>query len=492
MMLAELLQDIAAIDPKIDIFAAKISDNSKAVEVGDVFFAYPGEKQDGRKFIDEALSKGARAIICEAENFDLYSKQLHLPVILIPNLRAKIGDIAAKFYGYPSRKMQVIGITGTSGKTSCSNFIATALHNSGVKCGIIGTLGNGFPTKLVLGTNTTPGALVLQQQLFTFLQQQARAVSMEVSSHSLEQGRVTGIDFATGVFTNLSHEHLDYHGDMESYGKSKKRLFVDYNLRNAVINADDAFGRDLIALAAKKIRTVVYSIGNSTKLNTGTDTISISELKMHAKGFTAKIITPWGNGVLTSKLLGRFNVSNILAALAVLLLMDMPLEQALHYLAELNTVTGRMQAFGGKEQPLVVVDFAHKPDALEKVLIELRAHCDGKLWCVFGCGGDRDRSKRAIMGQIAERYSDHVVITDDNPRTENPQQIAADISSGFLCPWAVEVMHDRAMAIAHAVNNAKVGDVVLIAGKGHEEYQIIGNEKIAFNDAKQVRGLLGC
>jgi UDP-N-acetylmuramoyl-L-alanyl-D-glutamate--2,6-diaminopimelate ligase len=487
MMLAELLQDIAAIDPKLDIFATKISDNSKILGVGDIFFAYPGEKQDGRKFIDEAIAKGASVIVCEAENFDLYNKQWNLPVILIPNLRAKIGDIAAKFYGYPSRKMQVIGITGTSGKTSCSNFIATALHNSGVKCGIIGTMGSGFPNKLDPGTNTTPGALVLQQQLFTFLQAKARAVSMEVSSHSLAQGRVRGIDFATGVFTNLSHEHLDYHGDMESYGKAKKRLFVDYNLRNAVINADDAFGRDLIAVVAKKMPVIAYSINASTNSNT----ISISELEIYAKGFTAKIVTPWGNGVLVSKLLGRFNVSNILAALAVLLLMDMPLEQALHHLSELNTVTGRMQAFGGGEQPLVVVDFAHKPDALEKVLIELRAHCHGKLWCVFGCGGDRDRSKRAIMGQIAERYSDHVVITDDNPRTESPQQIAADIISGLLCPWAVEVMHDRASAIAYAVSNANMGDVILIAGKGHEEYQIIGNEKIAFNDAKQVKGLLG-
>jgi UDP-N-acetylmuramoyl-L-alanyl-D-glutamate--2,6-diaminopimelate ligase len=488
MTLTELLQDIIAIDPKLNYAVTGITDDSRLLKSGDLFLAYQGEKQDGRKFIDEAVSKGASAIISEAKNGGAFGKSCNIPLILVPNLRAKIGNIAAKFYGYPSKQMKIIGVTGTSGKTSCSNFIAQALHNSGVKCGVIGTLGNGFSGELIQGTNTTPGAIALQQQLAAFWRQQAKVVSMEVSSHSLDQGRVNGIDFSTGVFTNLSHEHLDYHGNMTNYGESKKRLFIDYNLCNAVINADDVFGSQLLVEVAKKIPTIAYSI---TNIKTGIDTIRVVDLKMRNKGFIAEVITPWGNGLLTSKLLGRFNVSNILASLAVLLLMEMPLEQALHYLAELNTIAGRMELFGGKGQPLVIVDFAHKPDALEKVLIELREHCHGKLWCVFGCGGDRDRSKRPLMGQIAERYSDYVVIADDNPRTESPQQIVDDIVSGLVRPLAVTVEHDRAVAIAYAVNKAKFGDIILIAGKGHETYQLIGNEKIAFSDAEQVRKLLG-
>jgi UDP-N-acetylmuramoyl-L-alanyl-D-glutamate--2,6-diaminopimelate ligase len=488
MTLIELLQNIVVIDPKLDHVISNITDDSRLLKPGDLFFAYQGEKQDGRKFLEQVVAKGASALVCEAKNMELFNKQYDLPLILIPDLRSKIGSIAAKFYGYPSKQMDVIGITGTSGKTSCSHFIATALHNSGIKCGIIGTLGSGFPNVLSPNINTTPGAIILQQQLSAFLQQQAKVISMEVSSHSLEQGRVNGIDFSIGVFTNLSHEHLDYHGDMRSYGESKKRLFLDYNLHHAVINADDVFGKQLLAAVAKKTPTIAYSIMGA---KSDFDTVRVSELKTHDKGFTANVMTPWGNGILTSKLLGRFNVSNMLATLSVLLLMEMPLEQALHQLMELQTVTGRMNAFGGGELPLVVVDFAHKPDALEKVLIELREHCHGKLWCVFGCGGDRDRAKRPLMGRIAESYSDYVVITDDNPRTENSQQIVDDIVNGLLCPRRGEVLHDRATAIAYAVNNAKSGDVILVAGKGHETYQLIGNEKIAFSDIEQVKTLLG-
>lgn len=490
MMLIELLREVVNIDQKLDRNISGLTDDSRILKKGDLFVAYPGERQDGRKFIAEAIAKEVSAIICEAEKLDLDINQSPVPIIPVAKLRSKVGAIAAKFYAYPSKKMDIVGITGTSGKTSVSNFIAHALQKNGIKCGLIGTLGSGFPNNLVSSVNTTPGAIFLQQKLTEFLRQQARAVAMEVSSHSLEQGRVNGMDFSVGVFTNLSHEHLDYHGDMVSYGEVKKRLFTDYNLSNAVINADDAFGQQLLVAVTKKVPTIAYSI---TEAKTdGYVTVRASELKMRDNGFAAKVVTPWGSGILTSKLLGRFNVSNLLAALSVLITMGIPLEQALESLSAVSVVAGRMEAFGGGDQPLVVVDFAHKPDALEKVLLELRAHCHGKLWCVFGCGGDRDRSKRPLMGQLAERYSDFVIITDDNPRTENPQQIVNDIVNGLLCPWGAEIEHDRATAIAYAINNAKSGDIVLIAGKGHETYQLCGNEKIPFSDVEQARTLLGC
>ena len=317
-----------------------------------------------------------------------------------------------------------------------------------------------------------------------FRQQGAEAVAMEVSSHSLVQDRVQGVAFDIAVFTNLTRDHLDYHGTMENYANAKRSLFEKPGLNYAVINLDDDYGQQFLSLLPKTLKIYGYTITNK---NSAVPTISATDIKMTAKGFSAHIKTPWGEGVLRSHLLGRFNLSNLLAVLTTLNLLKVPFAKTLDYVSALKTVPGRMQVFGGGKLPTVVVDYAHTPDALEKALTALREHCQGKLWCVFGCGGDRDRGKRPLMAQVAERFSDHVIVTDDNPRQEEPQRIIEDIVKGLLCPWAAEIVQDRATAIAHVIHSAQAGDVVLIAGKGHENYQIIGTEKLPFSDSEQVQ-----
>ncbi len=458
----------------------------RKVKGGDLFLAYPGAASDARDYIQNAINDGAVAVLVEKSGFK--PKQVYsVPVIAVAELQSKLGHIAAEFYDHPSRKMQIIGITGTNGKTSCSHFIANALQLNQITCGIIGTLGVGFPGKLDYGVHTTPDAVSLQQMLFDLCNQGAKAVAMEVSSHGLEQGRLAGIDFNIAVFTNLSRDHLDYHGDMENYSAAKKRLFFMPKLKHAVINADDEFGEKLLDEVPKQVKTIGYSITNTP---VKTSCVRASDIKTTAKGFVTEVLTPWGDGILHGNLLGRFNVSNLLAVLAVLGVMKIPLAQILQSLEQLKTVPGRMQAFGGGKNPVVVVDFAHTPDALEKALVGLRAHCKGNLWCVFGCGGDRDRGKRSLMGQIAEQYSYHIIVTNDNPRTEDPQDIINDIVEGLLCPWAAEIERNRGSAIAHAIDCAKQNDIILIAGKGHEPYQIIGTDKIPFSDIEQVKDLL--
>lgn len=485
--LKTLLVDITEVRPELDREISGLTTDSREVQPGHLFIAYPGLEQDGRDYIADAIKKGASAVVCEAQGFAENNNAV-VPVIAVANLQRRVGEIAARFYDYPSRKMTIVGITGTNGKTSCTQFLAQALEANQVKCGVIGTLGVGFPTKLSYGVYTTPDPIALQKELYAMQQQDTQVVAMEVSSHGLEQGRVTGVEFNIAVFTNLSQDHLDYHGDMFSYGEAKKLLFHRPELEHAVINIDDEFGRKLIDEIAADVDVIGYSIEESP-LNQP-QMVKAHDIQQNAKGFVAEITTLWGDGILKSKLLGRFNVSNLLAVLAVLGLMKISVPQALTSLGQLGTVPGRMQIFGGGIHPLVVVDFSHTPVALEQALKALRAHCSGVLWCVFGCGGDRDRGKRPIMGQIAEHHSDRIIITDDNPRTEDPQSIVNDILQGLLCPWAAEIERDRGAAIAHAIDCAKAGDIILVAGKGHEPYQTIGTEKIPFSDIEQVTSLL--
>jgi UDP-N-acetylmuramoyl-L-alanyl-D-glutamate--2,6-diaminopimelate ligase len=486
MLLNKLLENIIKIKPEDDREITGLVLDSRLVKPGDLFLAYPGGTSDGRNYINVALENGASAIICEAEGFKL-QQAIPVPLIKISKLQKKVTYIAAEFYQHPTSKMQVIGVTGTNGKTSTTQFIASALSTQNLPCGVIGTMGAGFPNKLQYGSHTTPDPITLQKLMFDFHNQGAKAVAMEVSSHGLEQGRVAGVDFAIAVFTNLTRDHLDYHGSMANYGKAKQRLFQHPNLRYAVINADDDFGYKLITDFADHLPIIAYSANG---IKTKVPSVMANNLQLHANGFSVEITSPWGEGTLNSSLFGRFNVSNLLAVLAVLGIMGISFSKILASLAELTTVPGRMQVLGGGDKPLVIVDFAHTPDALEKVLLALREHSHGKIWCVFGCGGDRDRGKRPLMGKIAERFSDHVIITDDNPRTEDSQQIVDDILQGLLCPWAVEVEHDRHVAISHAIECTAVGDVVLIAGKGHEPYQIIGKEKIPFSDVEEVTKVL--
>ncbi len=483
--LSHLLAGGVALPAAHDPVVTGIALDSRMVQPGDLFLALRGSRADGREFIDAAIGKGAVAVIGESLTGARMEIRQRVPLIAMPDLRQRAGEIAARFHGNPSAAMRVIGITGTNGKTSCSHFLAQALDDLS-PTGVIGTLGNGLFGDLEESGNTTPDPVSLQSWLARFRDQEVNDVVMEVSSHALEQGRVQGVCFAAALFTNLSRDHLDYHGSMARYGAAKRKLFSMPGLRRAIINADDKFGREMLGDLAKKMKVCGYTLEGR---QTAARMVAGSELHLDSTGLQMKIRTPWGDGVLTSSLLGRFNASNLLAVLATLLMLDMPLERALLRLSRLAPVPGRMESFGGGRVPLVVVDYAHTPDALEQVLVALREH-GGRLWCVFGCGGERDRGKRALMGAVAGRHADQVVITDDNPRSEEAAAIVNDILAGVPGYIDVEICHDRAAAITEAIRRASASDVVLVAGKGHEQFQQIGNQKYPFCDRDVVQRVL--
>jgi UDP-N-acetylmuramoyl-L-alanyl-D-glutamate--2,6-diaminopimelate ligase len=414
-----------------------------------------------------------------------------VPAIAVPALSQVTGLIAERFYGHPSRGLFMIGVTGTDGKTSCSHYIARALDTADRRCGIIGTLGYGLYNELSVGTHTTPDALTVQQALHNMQGDGARCVVAEVSSHAMDQGRVRGVDFDLAILTNLSRDHLDYHGDFESYAHAKRKLFHAEGLRYAVINADDEFGRRLLDEIPPGVAPIAYRLENPPyPTRFPAQWVLGSALELDVTGLRLEVTTPWGGGVLASRLLGRFNASNLLAALAALCVAGLPFEEALRRLADARTVPGRMERFDlGAHRPLAVVDYAHTAGALEEVLRSLRVHCSGRLWCVFGAGGDRDRGKRPLMAAAAESLADRVVLTDDNPRGEDPQRIMADILSGFTAPGEVQVEHSRGRAIAETLREAGPDDIVLIAGKGHETVQIIGNKALPFSDRERVLAL---
>lgn len=483
-LLSELLQDLQL--PALAIHALTL--DSRTVEPGSLFFAYPGFEQDGRDYISEAIERQAAAILYEqSEGFVCPPAE---NTLLIPNVdvRKKVGPIAACFYDHPSQGMNIIGVTGTNGKTSITHFIAEILSKAQRPCAVIGTLGNGLLTALSKPTHTTPTPIELQQELVEFKQAGITEVAMEVSSHALHQARVAGLAFQTGVFTQLSRDHLDYHQSLEAYAEAKELLFQQPGLKNAVINADDSVGEQFIAKYRSQLEVVIYSL-NPARQAKGHYLIarSITSLPI---GFLVELDTSWGSGQLRVPMLGLFNVSNMLAVLGVLLLNKMPLEQALAYCAELSAVRGRMQIFGNEAQPKVVVDYAHTPDALEKALSALRAHCKGNVWCVFGCGGNRDQGKRPQMGSVAEKLSDYIVITNDNPRNEAGEKIAAQIKQGMQKSAVVQVILNRAEAIQTVVQSAKINDIVLIAGKGHETTQVIDGQMFPFDDAEHVKQAL--
>ncbi|MGA7801434.1 MAG: UDP-N-acetylmuramoyl-L-alanyl-D-glutamate--2,6-diaminopimelate ligase, partial [Gammaproteobacteria bacterium] len=414
-----------------------------------------------------------------------------VPMVSVENLGRRAGTIAARFFDHPSAELRVIGVTGTDGKTSCSHFIAQALDGDTVPCGLIGTLGYGRYGHLESGLHTTPDAITLQSELARLRDLGAQRVVMEVSSHALHQNRIDAVAIETAVLTNLGRDHLDYHSDLSGYAEAKRRLFRHPGLRHAVLNIDDPFGCELLASLDGNVQPVLYGFG-TPPATSGLQMVRGSALQMDTDGLRMQIDGSWGSGQLSSGLLGRFNGSNLLAAAAVLLVSGMPFQQVLSRLAATRTVAGRMERVGdGPGRPLVVVDYAHTPQALEHVLTALRAHCDGALWCVFGAGGDRDRGKRPLMGEAAERLADHLVVTDDNPRHEDATQIVVDILAGLQDPDAAYVERDRARAIGLAIGQARPGDVVLVAGKGHETYQQIGDRRLPFSDREQVLESLG-
>ena len=472
----------------------RLTSDSRTLQVGDTFVAYPGTQADGRQFIDQAIASGANAVIWDAHGFKWNSKW-HVPNLAVQDLRHQTGIIADHIYGHPSQKLWMVGITGTNGKTSISHWLARSFGALGQKCAVLGTVGNGFPGTLQVTANTTPDALLVHGLLAEYEQQGAKAVVMEVSSHALTQGRVNGVHYDVAMLTNLTRDHLDFHGDMESYAAAKRRLFDWKQLKHAVLNLDDAFGADLAEqLRDAPVEVVGYGLNNeSLKLaeRLGIRMVYGTLAQMDAQGLILQLHTSWGATVMQSKLLGRFNASNLLGALAVLLVSEVGIEEAVSELGMQKAVAGRMQTLGSKGTPAVVVDYAHTPDALEKVLNALREVTEpagGRVICVFGCGGDRDRGKRPMMGMVASKLADVRIITNDNPRNEEPGAIIQAIISGMQGEY--QVIEDRAKAITQAINNAHASDTVLLAGKGHEDYQETKGERLPFSDSEIAHRVL--
>jgi UDP-N-acetylmuramoyl-L-alanyl-D-glutamate--2,6-diaminopimelate ligase len=476
--------------------------DSRAVKSGDTFVAFPGETRDGRYYIREALANGAASVLWEKRDY-AWEPEWRVPNLGVADLRRRAGEIASRVYGRPSARLWMVGVTGTNGKTSCSQWIAQSLARCGRKCAVIGTLGNGFPGRLETAENTTPDAVRLHGALRDYLRRGARACAMEVSSHGLAQHRVTGVEFDVALLTNISRDHLDYHGTMQEYRAAKARLFDWPTLKWAVLNLDDPFGAELAGrLRRGKLNVVGYGFERTSSARASARNVLPvrgRNLQLGRDGLSFEVSTPWGSATLASRVIGRFNAANLLGTLAALLASDTRLEDAVNALRRVKPLAGRTERHGGGRLPLVVIDYAHTPDALEQVLRALRetmadgastqARPESRLICVFGCGGERDRGKRALMGAIAQRLADHVVVTSDNPRSEDPRAIIDDIVQGTGAGASVEP--DRARAIHAAIGMARAGDVVLVAGKGHEQYQDIGGVKHPYSDAAEVAAALG-
>jgi UDP-N-acetylmuramoyl-L-alanyl-D-glutamate--2,6-diaminopimelate ligase len=474
----ELFRQLAAQGAMIE----RLSSDSRRCAPGVAFFAYPGEKADGRAHIADALRRGTSAVLWEETGF-AWRAEWRVPNVAVRGLKQLAGALAHDFYGRPSERLWTCGVTGTNGKTSCSQWIAAALAAHGVKTGVIGTLGAGFPSALAEASNTTPDALEAHRTMKELLAQGARAVAMEVSSHGLAQGRVNGIAFDCALFTNLSHDHLDYHGSMEAYAEAKAKLFDTPGLGTAVLNVDDVVGVRLAQrLEGRGVRIIGYSLSGSRN---GYEFIAATRVAPGAM----RIESSWGRAEATLAQLGRFNLANALGVLGCLVAYGVPFEQAASFLARLPAVPGRMEQVG--DRPLAVIDYAHTPDALEKVLQALApvaAERGGRLVAVFGAGGDRDPAKRPLMGAAVARLADRIVVTSDNPRSEDPMKIVSQIAAGIDKPHAVEP--DRMRAIELALAQAQPADVVLIAGKGHENYQEIAGKRLAFSDVAAARAAL--
>ena len=444
----------------------RLTADSRKVAPGVAFAAYPGERQDGRAFIPHAIERGGNAVLWERANFK-WQPDWRIANIGVDQLRDHVGDIASAVYGHPSEKLWMLGVTGTNGKTSVSHWLAQCLAAHGKSTAVLGTLGNGFLNALEPAVNTTPDAIELQEKLAAYCERGAESVAMEVSSHGLAQGRVNGVLFDVALFTNLSRDHLDYHGDMESYGAAKAKLFEMPGLHYGVINLDDEFGRVLATrLEKNNVPMIGYTIADAHR--SGASILRASKLQFSGDGLRFDVRSPWGSTTVQAPVFGRFNAYNVLAVMGGLIASDVSLEMAARLVAGIRAVQGRMQRLGGSQQPLVLIDYAHTPDALEKTLTAARElTTTGKLICVFGCGGNRDTGKRPVMGEIAQRLADQVVLTSDNPRDEDPQTILADIRAGMTRDC--DVIPDRAKAIAQSIRQAGASDVILIAGKGPRE-----------------------
>lgn len=490
--LRELLAGLTS-DAIPEIAVRDLALDSRQLSEGALFLACRGTREHGLKHLPQALARGAAAVLWEPAA-GVTAPDGAVPAIAVENLSARAGEIAARFFGHPAQKLHGIGITGTDGKTSTAHLLAQALDRLDQPAYYIGTLGWGRHGALRAGDLTTPDAVTLQRQLHRAVQEGCEAVAMEVSSIGLHQSRAAGVRFHTAVLTNVGRDHLDYHGTLENYAAAKRKLFEREELQAIVLNRDDPTGAawvvEFARLTPQASRLTVYGLDGEAPR--GARHVLGRNLHLTASGIGFEVDSHAGRAHIDSRLLGRFNAYNLLAALAALLEKGVALDEACAALSACSTVPGRIEGFRGAHAgPLVVVDYAHTPQALAQVLQAVRAHTAGKLWCVFGCGGDRDRGKRPLMAATAARAADRVIVTDDNPRSEDPAGIVREIWEGFPAGSEPPVIHDRARAIETAVREADADDVVVVAGKGHEDYQVYGSERRMFSDRDFVRALLG-
>ena len=490
LSLSDLLSDFVDLSycPETAIYGLTL--DSREVKPGDLFIAVKGTQTDGAKYITQAIEQGAVAVVVDAAEQTSAQAALSVPVIAVPTLNEFVSDIAGAFYAHPSRQMAVTAITGTNGKTTCAQLLANLFELLGEPAGCVGTIGYGSAGNAVAELEsdgetsasdilTTPDAVAMQRILGEMRDRGTRRVAIEASSHGLVQRRIAGLQIDTAVFTNLSRDHLDYHGDLNSYAAAKARLFGMAGLKHAVINLDDNVGRLILANLDPAVDGITYSFENHTA------DIHCDRIELSASSISAELVTPWGPGRLTSPLLGKFNLANLLAVIGAAGMQGFKLDDILSAAAKLKAVPGRMEVVDPNVSQLVVVDYAHTPDALDKALRALRLQCKGKLWVVFGCGGDRDKGKRAEMGRVADQLADRVVVTSDNPRSESPQQIINQVLLGVT--RKVLAVTDRRDAIRAAINAAAADDIVLIAGKGHEAYQIVAANRLPFRDLAEAR-----
>lgn len=473
---------------------AQLSSDSRAIKTGDVFFAFPiaGSVGDGRRHIQSAVSNGAAAIVFDPDGFD-WDVSLSVPHCAFSELQSHLGALANTWYGQADREMLTVAVTGTNGKTSCSQWIAKAWSQTNAPCAVIGTLGvgnyrDGQLQNLVETGFTTPDAIQLQRRLADLRNAGAQAVAIEASSIGLQQGRMSGMHVDVALFTNLSRDHLDYHGGMDAYAASKQILFDWPHLKTAIVNLDDDYGLQLLekmkqsAIVSTLTQPLLLAYSLEHVEYPGVAVVFASNLRTQHNGTSFHVDSPYGSGIVKTHMIGRFNVSNVLGVLSVLLSSGVAWNKAVGAIEKLESVPGRMQQLGTPGHVMVVIDYAHTPDALEKTLVTLQRVAQerhGELWCVFGCGGDRDPGKRPQMGKFAE-LAQHTIVTSDNPRTENPAMIIQDILKGMN--GTPHVIEDRANAILYAIRHAANNDVVLLAGKGHETYQDINGKKWPFSD----------
>ena len=467
--------------------------DSREVRTGSLFFALPGRVAHGLKFAAEAAARGATVVLWEP------SAEVEVPKLpptvfaaAIPGLKDLVGRVADRFFSWPSSQLRITGITGTNGKTTCAYLLAQCLERLGSQAAYIGTIGWGRTVALAPPTLTTPDVVTLHRELAQLRASGVRDVAMEVSSQALDQDRISGVRFHSAAFTNLSRDHLDYHETMAAYGAAKARLFAAPDLKHIIVNVGDAFGREFAQNYAGHVPLTALWIGDGESGWLAERALRASEVTVDVRGISMQLEGSFGSAGVHTRLLGRFNAENSLVVIACLLSLGASLAEAARVLAECAPPPGRMEVVeaGARDQPMAVVDYAHTPDALDKALGALREHCTGALWCVFGCGGDRDPGKRSLMGAIADELADQIIVTDDNPRSENPQAITRAITSGIKSR-KVRVIHDRGEAIGTALKAARPKDVVLIAGKGHEDYQIYGDTRRSFSDRREALRHLG-